>query len=54
LDPFAVDDKLRDGPLANVFDDLVGGPWGVLDVDFGVGDLMFIEKAFGFPAIPAP
>jgi hypothetical protein len=54
LDPFAVEDELRDGSLADVGDDLGGGAGGALDVDFLVGDLMGGEEAFGFAAVSAP
>jgi hypothetical protein len=54
LHPFAVDHKLRNGALACVRDDLFGGAGSALDVDFGEGDRMFVEEAFGFAAVAAP
>ena len=54
LDPFAVEDELRDGALAGVGDDLVGCTGGALDVDFGEGDGVAGEKAFGLAAVAAP
>jgi len=38
LDPFAVEDELRDAALAGLGDDFVGGAGGGFDVDFGVGN----------------
>src|ERR1700678_635445 len=54
LDPFAIEDKLRDSPLAHVTDNLVRSPGAGLDVDLGIGNLMFFEKFLGFAAIAAP
>jgi hypothetical protein len=54
LDPFAIQDKLRDGSLADVTDNLVRGSGAGLDVDLGIGDLVFFEKLLGFAAIAAP
>jgi len=38
LNPFSVEDELRNGALAGVGDDLIGGAGGALDVDLGEGD----------------
>ena len=54
LDPFAVEDELRDGALADVGDDLVGGAGGGLDVDLFVGDGVRGEEALGLAAVAAP
>lgn len=54
LDPFAVDDELGDGALADVVKDLVGGTGNVFYVDFCVGDTVMFKKALGFAAIAAP
>jgi hypothetical protein len=54
LDPFAVYDKLRDGSLTHVSDNLLRSARGVLDVDFGIGNPVFFKKAFGFAAVAAP
>ncbi len=54
LDPFAVKDELRDGALAGVGDNLVGGTGGALDVDLCEGDFVPGEKAFGLAAVAAP
>jgi hypothetical protein len=54
LDPFAVDDELRDGVLADVGEDFFGGAGGLLDVDFGEGDAVGFEKALGLATVTAP
>ena len=54
LDPLAVENELRDGSLAGVLDDEFGGAGGVLDVDFGVGDLVGLEEALGLTTITTP
>jgi hypothetical protein len=54
LDPFAVDNELRDGPFAYLPDDFLCRPRAGLDINFGVGDLVLLEKPFGFAAIAAP
>ena len=54
LDPFAVDDELRDGALADVGDDFVRGAGSGLDVDLLVGDGVLREEAFGLAAVAAP
>ena len=54
LHPLAVDDELRDGSLAGVLDDELGGPWCVLDVDLFEGDVVGGEEALRFAAVTAP
>jgi hypothetical protein len=54
LDPFAIQDELRDGTLAHVADKLLSGARAVLDIDLGISDLVFFEEFFGFAAIAAP
>ena len=54
LNPLAVQDELRDGALAGVLDDFVRSAGDRLNVDFGVGNFVLGEKAFGFAAIAAP
>ena len=54
LDPFAIQDELRDSSLAHVTDKLVRGAGSVLDVDLGIGDLVSFEEFLGFAAIAAP
>ncbi len=45
LDPFAIQDELRDSSLAHVTDNLVRGAGAGLDVDLGIGDLVFFEES---------
>ena len=54
LDPFAIDYKLRNRSLAYVLDDLIRGARLDFDIDFGIGNLVFLEESFGFAAITAP
>ena len=54
LDPFSIEDELRDGPLTNMPDDFLGSARSVLNVDFGVGNLVPFKEPFGFAAIAAP
>jgi len=54
LDPFAVDDELRDGPFSDVGEDFFGGAGGFFDVNFGVGDFVDFEEAFGLTTVTAP
>jgi hypothetical protein len=54
LDPFAVEDELGDGSLADVGDDEVGGSGSAFDIDLGVGDRVLGEEALGFAAVAAP
>lgn len=54
LDPFTIDDKLGDGTLADVGEDLFDRAWSGLNINLGVGDAVGIEEAFGLAAITAP
>jgi hypothetical protein len=54
LDPFAIQDKLRDSSLAHMTDKLLRGAGSVLDVNLGISDLVFFEEFLGFAAIAAP
>src|SRR3984957_3129478 len=54
LDPFSVQHKLRDGPLAYVTHNFLSRARGIFYIDLGVGDLVLIEEPFGFAAIAAP
>ena len=54
LEPFAVDDQLRDGALTGAADDFVGSAGGSFDIDIGVGKVVLFEKAPGSPAVGAP
>jgi len=54
LHPFAIDDELRDGALADVAKDLFGGAGCFFDVNFGVGNAVLFEEALGFAAVAAP
>ena len=54
LNPFAVEDELRDGALAGVGDDLVGCAGSALDIDLSEGDGVAGEKALRLAAVAAP
>jgi hypothetical protein len=54
LDPFAVEDKLRDGMFADVGEELVSGAGRGVDIDLFVGDGPVVKKAFGSAAVAAP
>ena len=54
LDPLAVEHELRNGALAGVGDDLLGGAGRFFDVDLGVGNRVLIEKALGLAAVATP
>lgn len=54
LEPFAVNDELGDGALADVAEDFGGGSGISVDVDFGVRNTVGIEKLLGGAAVPAP
>ena len=54
LDPLAVDHELRNGSLAYLPDQLLRGAGAGLDIDLGIGDLVFFKEPFGFTAIAAP
>lgn len=51
LDPFAIDDELRNGALAGVADNFVGGAGRGFDVDFAIADFVLVEEALGLAAI---
>ena len=54
LDPFAVEYELGDGSLAHIPDNLIRGARAGLDINFGKGNLVLLQEAFGFAAIAAP
>jgi hypothetical protein len=54
LEPFAIDDQLRDGTLAHMAEDFGGGGGVKIDVDLGVFDSVGFEELLGSPAIAAP
>jgi hypothetical protein len=54
LDPFAVDDELRDSALAYVPDQFGGGFGRGFDVNLGVGEVVLFEEALRLAAIAAP
>jgi hypothetical protein len=54
LYPFAIDHKLRNGALAGVADDFLGGSRREFDVDLFIGNVMFGQKTFGFTTIGSP
>jgi hypothetical protein len=54
LDPFAIEDELRDGPFAHLADNFLCGAGAGFDINFGIGNLVLFEEAFGFAAIAAP
>jgi len=54
LYPFAIDNELRNGALADVAEHLFQGSGGGADIDFRKCDGMPFEEALGFSAIPAP
>src|SRR6202041_2398833 len=54
LDPFAIDDELRDSAFAGALDDFVHGAGGGFDIDVFIGNVVLGEKAFGLAAVGAP
>jgi hypothetical protein len=54
LDPFSIEDKLRDRALASVGNDLLCGAWRLFDIDFGVRNCVLVEKTLRLAAIAAP
>jgi hypothetical protein len=54
LDPFAIDDELRNRPFANVLDDFLSRPGGALNIDLGVRNLVLFKESLGLAAIAAP
>jgi hypothetical protein len=54
LNPFAVDDELRNRPFANVLDDFLSRSGGALNIDLGIRNLVLFKESFGLAAIAAP
>jgi len=54
LNPFTVQDELRDSPFAHMADDFLCRPGVGLDINFGIGDLVLFKEPFSFAAIAAP
>jgi hypothetical protein len=54
LYPFAIDDELRNGPLAYVSDNFLRSAGAGLDINLGVSNRVLLEEAFGLAAIAAP
>jgi hypothetical protein len=54
LDPFAIEDKLRDGMFADVGEQLVGSTGRGVYIDLFVGDGPVVKEAFGSTAVAAP
>jgi hypothetical protein len=54
LDPFTVENELRDGPFAHMADDFLCRPGVGLDINFGIGNLVLFKEPFSFAAIAAP
>ena len=54
LHPSPIDHELRNGALAGVTDDLVGGAGRGFNIDFGVGDVVLVEEALGGAAVRTP
>lgn len=54
LYPFAIDDELRNGPLAYLSDNFLRGAGVGLDINLGIGNLVLFKEPFSFAAIAAP
>lgn len=54
LEPLAIDDELRDGALADVAEDFVGGGVVCVNIDLGVFDAVGFKKLLGGAAVAAP
>src|ERR1700680_3487351 len=54
LDPFAVNDELRDSALSNLPDQLFRRTRRGRNVDLFIGDVVLVQEAFGFAAVWAP
>ena len=54
LDPFAVNHKLRNGPLAGSLDHFVGSSGRVFDIDVLKCDVVLLQEALGFTAVWTP
>lgn len=53
LHPSAIDDKLRDGTLAGLTDDLLGSTRRGFDIHLFVGNVVLLQKALGHAAVRA-
>jgi 3-methyl-2-oxobutanoate hydroxymethyltransferase len=54
LDPLSIEDKLGDGTLTGVGDDLLCGAGRLFDIDLGIGNCVQVKKALGVAAVAAP
>src|ERR1022692_3869666 len=54
LPPFAVNQKLRNRPLARALPHFVRRSRSVLDIDFFEGNIVLFQKALSLPAIGTP
>lgn len=54
LEPHAVDDQLRHGPLARVADYFIRGVGIGVDIDFSVGNAIGLKELLGGSAVAAP
>ena len=54
LEPLAVNDQLRDGALADMADEIGRGGGVLVDVDFGVGEVVGVKELLGGAAVTAP
>src|SRR5579859_1613419 len=54
LNPLPIDHKLRNGPLANILHDFVGGVGITFDIDLVEGNIVLFQEILGLPAITAP
>jgi len=54
LDPFAVNHKLRNGPLAGSLDHFVGSSGRVFDIDVLERNVVLFQEVLGFTAVRAP
>ena len=54
LNPLAVEDELGDCFLAYVFQNLICGAGGLLNIDLFVGNVVLGEEALGLAAVATP
>jgi hypothetical protein len=54
LNPLAINNELRNSAFADVGEDFFSGAGGLLDVDFGVGNLVGIKEALGLTTVTTP
>src|ERR1700720_3133858 len=54
LDPFTINDELRDSALSNLPDQLFRRARRGGNVDLFIGDVVLVQEAFGFAAVWAP